>query len=57
MNKKEILKKIGKENWKKFEDYFVGKTVLINEDGTTDFFDWDVENFIRFELKFIPKGD
>ena len=47
MNKNEVLKKIGKSKWKEFEDFMKGQTVGINPDGSTDYYDCDVENFLR----------
>jgi hypothetical protein len=47
MNKKEVIKKIGKENWKEFQEFMVGQTVGINPDGSTDYYYCDVENFLR----------
>jgi hypothetical protein len=45
MNKKEIIKKIGSNNWKKFINYIRGQTVNINTDGTIDYNTCDVERF------------
>lgn len=45
MNKKEVLKRIGMENWKKFDRFMEGQTIGINDDGSSDFYDSDVERF------------
>ncbi len=52
MNKKEVTKKIGRENWDKFLDFMEGQTSLLI-DGKPDFFEIDVDNFIN-KLKGKP---
>lgn len=47
MRKKEVLNIIGKKRWKEFEEFMTGQTVGINSDGTTDYYDCDVDNFLR----------
>ena len=47
MNKKQVIEKIGKENWKEFLNFMVGQTVGLNLDGSTDYYGCDVENFLR----------
>ena len=46
MNKEEVRELIGDSNWREFLDYMHGKTVGVNDDGSTDFYDWNVERFI-----------
>lgn len=46
MNKQQIIKKIGKSNWRKFIEFMGGQTCkLIN--GKFDYYECDVENFIN----------
>ncbi|MFA6320205.1 MAG: hypothetical protein WCX66_04750 [archaeon] len=47
MNKNEVLNKIGKSRWKEFERVMVGQTVGINSDGLTNYYAYDVENFLK----------
>ncbi len=47
MNKQEIIGKIGKENWPKFLKFMSGQTVGINKDGLHNYYESDVDNFIR----------
>jgi len=47
LNKKQVIEKIGKENWKEFLNFMVGQTVGLNLDGSTDYYGCDVENFLR----------
>ncbi|MFH1588785.1 MAG: hypothetical protein ABIA76_05605 [Candidatus Diapherotrites archaeon] len=47
MNKEEVIKKIGKHRWKEF-DYFVREQkVGLNKDRSYDYYERDVENFLR----------
>lgn len=46
MLKEEVLQKIGKKNWGKFADWMCGQTVGI-KDGELDYYEWDVNRFIR----------
>jgi len=49
MTEKEV-RKLLKENgrtWREFVKWMSGQTLGLNEDGTTDFYDWDVERFIQ----------
>lgn len=47
MNKKQVIERIGKTRWKEFERFMAGQTVRLNTDGTIDYYEWDVENFLR----------
>ena len=51
MNKKQVIEKIGKNRRKEFCAFMKGQTVGINSDGSTDFYDWGVENFLRPEKR------
>lgn len=51
MNKKQVIEKIGKSRWKAFSDFMKGQTVEINTDGSTEYYEWDVENFLRPEKR------
>lgn len=46
MRKAEVIKKIGQERWKEFCDFMTGQTVSWS-DGETDFYERDVNNFLR----------
>lgn len=52
MKKSEVLKAIGKNNWKGFLKYMEGQTLGINSDGSTDYYDHDVKKFLL--LKKLP---
>lgn len=45
MNKQEVIKRIGKANWNKFVRFMECQTVRV-EDGETQYFECDVDNFI-----------
>ncbi|MFA4907646.1 MAG: hypothetical protein WC602_05240 [archaeon] len=45
MNKQEVAKLIGKQNWGAFTKWIVGQTVGI-KGGKDDFYDWDVKRFM-----------
>ena len=47
MKKEDIIKKIGKRGWKQFEEFMRGQTVGINKGGSIDYYEKDVENFLR----------
>ena len=40
------LLKANNKTWKEFLDWMNGQTVSFDEDGETDWYDWDVERFI-----------
>lgn len=45
MNKEEVIKRIGKENWRKFTAFMYGQTVKM-KNGEVNYFSCDVDNFI-----------
>lgn len=49
-----LLKKHGK-TWEQFEYFMRGQTVGLNEDGSTNFYDCDVEKFLKWNGK-IPSA-
>lgn len=46
MKKSEVLKKIGKGRWREFQKFMVGQTIGW-KDGEADFYECDVDNFLR----------
>jgi hypothetical protein len=46
MNKKEIIKLIGKENWKDFSKWMGGQTVGRNPDGSINYYECDVKAYV-----------
>lgn len=57
MTEQEVRDAIKKSNqtWEEFEYFMRGQTMGLNEDGTTNFYDCDVEKFIRWKGK-IPSA-
>lgn len=59
MTTKEAQSKIkkagGTQAWYLFLDWMKGQTVGMNEDGTTDWYDYDVNRFIRYKCN--PKNE
>ena len=51
---KEEIKKAG-GSWDTFNEWMRGQTVGLNEDGTTNLYDYDVERFIRYKCN--PKNE
>lgn len=53
MVKKKVLEKLKENNlkWSDFMKWMYGQTMGLNEDGTPDYYDWDVERFIRNHAK------
>jgi hypothetical protein len=47
MTEQQVKKKIGNKNWEKFCEWMTGQTIGLNEDGTTDFYECDVEAFMQ----------
>ena len=47
MNKSEVIKRIGKKHWKKFWEFMEGQTVSKYKNGSTNFYEIDVKNFLR----------
>ncbi len=50
MKEQEVKDYIGEENWEDFCDWMCGQTMGINEDGSTDYYECDVEAF-KHKLK------
>jgi len=46
MREKEVKEKIGKGNWDAFNRWMAGQTVGIYPDGSTNFYNHDVETFL-----------
>lgn len=46
MRIEEVEKLIGKENIEAFLEWFYGQTLGLNEDGSINYYDWDVKAFI-----------
>lgn len=51
MKESEAKKIIGKNNWTKFLEWMSGQTVGIYPDGSTNWYDYDVNKFARGNLK------
>ena len=51
MKKEDVKSKIGYKRWDDFCDFMVGQTVGIYPDGTTNYFECDVDNFLRKRSK------
>jgi hypothetical protein len=47
MNYKQAKETIEKEVIEVFKEFMEGQTVGVNEDGSTEIYDYDVERFIR----------
>ena len=47
MKKEEVIKLIGKSNWKRFCEWMRGQTVGMNKDGSIDYYENDVKAFMR----------
>jgi len=46
MNKEEVIKMIGKENWKQFTKFMAGQTVGFDK-GIIDYYECDVLQFVN----------
>ena len=46
MHEKEVKEKIGRKNWTAFNKWMGGQTTGTYPDGTTDFYECDVNAFI-----------
>ena len=53
MNKKQVIDKIGKENWNAFCKFMFDQTVSAGKDGKIDYYECDVYNFVN-KLKSNP---
>lgn len=51
MNEKHVKKMIGKGNWEDFLQFMKGQTVGKNKDGSTDYYDHDVEVYCSQKFK------
>ena len=51
---KQLIKKAG-GSWSVFMKWMNGQTVGMNKDGSTDFYDYDVNRFIRYKCN--PKNE
>lgn len=47
MREEEVIKLIGKKNLKAFFNFMRGKTIGINSDGSFDYYDCDVKQFVK----------
>ena len=47
MNKKKIVDRIGKNRWKAFQKFMAGQTVGKYQNGSIDYYEQDVKNFLR----------
>lgn len=47
----EVKKIIGKKYWKEFKEWMRGQTVGMNEDGSVDIYDYDVNRFLRYKKR------
>jgi hypothetical protein len=47
MNKEEVIKVIGENNWEDFSNWMRGQTVETYTDGTTNFYEHDVNRFVN----------
>ncbi len=36
-------------SWEVFENWMVGQTIGVYDDGTPNIYDWDVDRFIRYK--------
>lgn len=51
MNKKEVIARIGEKRWEAFTNFMYGQTVRVNPDGSIDYYEVDVENFLKAPKK------
>lgn len=51
MNKEEVIEKIGAKRWKEFCEFMIGQTVGSYANGSLDYYEIDVENFLRKKSK------
>lgn len=47
MTLKEVINTIGEDRLKEFMEFMTGQTVGENKDGSFDYYEQDVENFLR----------
>jgi len=53
--KKDVIKLIGKQNWKKFSKWMRGQGVPVMSDGSEGYFRWDVEEFKTHYVDGVPR--
>lgn len=53
MTTEQVEQKLKENNlsWDDFQNWMQGQTVGANEDGSTNWYDWDVERFIKHRLR------
>ncbi len=49
MKEIEVRTIVGEEHWDEFLKWMRGQTVGLNEDGSTEFYPWDVMKFVRWK--------
>jgi len=56
MKEKEVKKLLRKNKlkWKDFCEWMGGQTIGMNEDGSIDYYDWDVKRYIELKVKGTP---
>jgi len=47
MTLEQVIAIMGEENAQEFQKFMVGQTVGMNEDGSFDYYECDVANFLR----------
>ena len=47
MNEKQFIKLYGKRKFNKFKKWMFGQTCGIDENGESNYYDWDVTRFIN----------
>lgn len=47
MNKKEVIARIGRNRWEAFDKFMIGQTVGKYSNGAIDYYEQDVQNFLR----------
>lgn len=47
MKEIEVRTIVGEEHWDEFLEWMEGQTMGLNEDGSTEFYPWDVRQFVR----------
>jgi hypothetical protein len=55
MNKKQVIEKIGKENWERFNTFMIGQTIGFDK-GVVDYYECDVDVFVsKLNTQSKPK--
>ena len=47
MREEFVIKIVGKDRWKEFQKFMIGQTVSSYPDGSIDYYECDVNNFLR----------